>query len=99
MWPWSSSISVCGAATSTRVQELEEFQKAKARSTNEALRLFRELGRVLLDPRIDDAEVRSASFARVPEGVLREAIHESQDLIRPRPDDAIDFLARRYPYL
>ena len=80
-------------------QELEEFQKAKARSTSEALRLFRELGRVLLDPRIDDAEVRSASFARVPEGVLREAIHESQALIRPRPDDAIDFLARRYPYL
>ena len=80
-------------------QELEEFRRATARSTNETLRLFRELGRVLLDPRVEDAEVRSASFARVPEGVLREAIHESQGLIRPRPDDAIDFLAKRYAYL
>ena len=74
-------------------------RKATARSTNENLRLFRELGRVLLDPSIEDAEVRSVSFQRVPEAMLREAIHESQDLIRPRPDDAIDFLAKRYPYL
>ena len=80
-------------------QELEEFRRATARSTNETLRLFRELGGVLLDPRIEDAEVRSASFARVPERVLREAVAETQGLIRPRPDDAIDFLGKRYAYL
>ena len=54
---------------------------------------------MLLDPRIEDAEVRSASFARVPERVLREAVAETQGLIRPRPDDAIDFLGKRYAYL
>lgn len=47
-------------------QELEEFRKAMARSTNEKLRLFRELGQVLLDDNIEDLDVRSESFERVP---------------------------------
>jgi hypothetical protein len=80
-------------------QELEEFRKAIARSTNEKLKLFRELGQVLLDTDIEDPDVRSASFARVPEKVLREAIDETQGLIRPRPDDAIDFFGKRYSYI
>ncbi len=80
-------------------QELEEFRKAIARSTNDKLKLFRELGQVLLDADIEDPDVRSASFERVPEKVLREAIEETQGLIRPRPDDAIDFFGKRYSYM
>lgn len=80
-------------------QELEEFRKAVARSTNEKLKLFRELGQVLLDDDIEDPDVRSVSFERVPKKVLQEAIEETQGLIRPRPDDAIDFFAKRYSYL
>lgn len=79
--------------------ELEEFRKAVARSTNEKLKLFRELGQVLLDDEIADPDVRTVSFERVPKKVLHEAIEETQGLIRPRPDDAIDFFGKRYSYL
>src|SRR5712691_11205050 len=79
--------------------ELEEFRKAMARSTNDKLKLFRELGHVLLDDAIEDPDVRAVSFERVPKKVLQEAIEETQSLIRPRPDDAIDFLGKRYSYL
>src|SRR5262245_29701803 len=77
-------------------QELEEFRKAIARSTNEKLKLFRELGHILLDDEIEDPDVRAMSFERVPKKVLQAAIDETQGLIRPRPDDAIDFLGKRY---
>jgi len=80
-------------------QELEEFRKAVARSTNEKLTLFRELGKVLLDDDIADPDVRTVRFERVPKKVLHEAIEETQGLIRPRPDDAIDFFGKRYSYL
>ena len=80
-------------------QELEEFRTAIARSTNEKLKLFRELGHVLLDDEIEDPDVRAISFERVPKKVLQEALAETQGLIRPRPDDAIDFFGKRYSYL
>jgi hypothetical protein len=79
--------------------ELEEFRTTIARSINEKLQLFRELGGVLLDTEIEDPDVRAVSFARVPKDVLRTAIEETQGLIRPRPDDAIDFFGKRYSYL
>jgi hypothetical protein len=77
-------------------QELKEWRYALARSTNDKLRIFREVGQVLLDPAIDDAAVRAVSFARVPEAVLRAAVDETTGLIRPRHDDAIDFFGTRY---
>jgi hypothetical protein len=80
-------------------QELEEFRKAVAHSTNEKLQLLRELGHVLLDDDIADPDVRAASFERVPKKALQEAIDETQSLIRPRPDEAIDFFGKRYSYL
>ena len=80
-------------------QELEEFRTAIARSTNEKLKLFRELGHVLLDDEIEAPDVRAISFERVPKKVLQEALAETQGLIRPRPDDAIDFFGKRYSYL
>jgi len=80
-------------------QELEEFRTAIARSTNEKLTLFRELGHVLLDDEIEDPDVRAISFERVPKKVWQEALAETQGLIRPRPDDAIAFFGKRYSSL
>jgi hypothetical protein len=80
-------------------QELEEFRNAIARSTNEKLKLLRALGQVLLDDEIEDPDVRAVSFERVPKKVLQEAIDETQGLLRPRPDDALDFFGKRYSYL
>src|SRR5439155_23318962 len=81
---------------STARKELKEWRQTIARSTNEKLRMFQALGRVLLDTTIDDAAVRAVSLARVPEGALREAIEETAGLIRPRQDGAIDFFGTRY---
>jgi TnpA family transposase len=77
-------------------KELKEWRQTIARSTNEKLRMFRELGRVLLDTTIDDMAVRAVSFARVPEAALRGAVEETAALIRPRQDGAIDFFGTRY---
>ena len=52
--------------------------------------LFRELGHVLLDDEIEDPDVRAISFERVPKRCCK-ALAETQGLIRPRPDEAIDF--------
>lgn len=79
--------------------ELEEFRQTIARSINDKLKLFRELGHILLDADIEDPDVRSVSFAHVPKEVLRAAVEETQGLIRPRPDDAIDFFGKRYSYI
>ena len=77
-------------------QELKDWRQTIARSANEKLRMFRELGRVLLDTTIDDAAIRAVSFTRVPEAALREAVEETTALIRPRQDGAIDFFGTRY---
>jgi TnpA family transposase len=80
-------------------QELEEFRKAMANSTNDKLKLFQQLGQVLLDDEIEDPDVRSESFERVPKEVLQKAMEDTQSLIRPRPDEAIDFFGKRYSYI
>src|SRR5215510_1517837 len=77
-------------------KELKDWRQTIARSTNEKLRMFRELGRVLLDATVDDTAVRAVSFAQVPEAALRTAIEETAGLIRPRQDEAIDFFGTRY---
>ena len=55
-------------------QELEEFRTAIARSTNEKLKLFRELGHVLLDDEIEDPDVRAISFERVPKRCCKKRL-------------------------
>ena len=52
-----------------------------------------------LDDDIEDPDVRSESFERVPKEELQKALEETQTLIRPRPDDAIDFFGKRYSYI
>jgi hypothetical protein len=76
-----------------------EFRRAAARSANETLIFFQELGQILLDPTIDDAVVRAVSFQRVPEALLRAAVADTAGLIRPRQDATIDFFGKRYSYL
>jgi hypothetical protein len=54
---------------SDATHEFEDFRTAVARSTNDKLTLFRELGKVLLDDTIEDPAVRAVSFERVPKKV------------------------------
>jgi hypothetical protein len=88
-----------GGCYSDAKHELDECRTTLARSINEKRKLLRELGGVLLEPEIKAPDVRAVSFARVPQDVWRTAIEETQSLLRPRPDEAIDFLGKRYSYL
>jgi uncharacterized protein DUF4158/Tn3 transposase DDE domain-containing protein len=90
----------CLADTDRRArQDLDEFRSTVARATNEKVWLFRELGRVVLDPAIRDPELRAAIYQRIPPDVLRRAVEESEQIVRPLDDNYFDFLERRYGYL
>src|SRR5271165_2006498 len=64
-------------------RDLEDFRLSVARSTNEKVQLFREIGRVVLDPGVKDRELRRAIYQRIPQAELRNAIEESDRIIRP----------------
>ena len=91
----------CLSQADTRARrQLEEFRKGAARATNEKVRLFGELGSILLDPAIPDGEVRAAIYEHVTSpDRLRSAVEESEKLMRPLDDNYFDFLAERYSYL
>jgi Domain of unknown function (DUF4158)/Sulfatase-modifying factor enzyme 1 len=80
-------------------RDLEDFRLSVARSTNEKLRLFREIGRVVLDSKVKDADLRRAIYRRIPAAELRDAVTESVRIIRPLDDHDFDFLESRYTYL
>jgi TnpA family transposase len=80
-------------------KELEAHQKSIAKSVNEKLRRFCDLGEVLLDETVTDEAVRRTLFKRVPAASLRILLDETAQLIRPTHDDHVDFFAPRYSYL
>jgi hypothetical protein len=80
-------------------RDLEDFRLSVASATNEKLRLFREIGRVVLDPKVRDADLRRAIYRRIPPAELRDAVAESDRIIRPLDDHYFDFLASRYAYV
>src|SRR5207244_4003432 len=80
-------------------RDLEDFRLSVARSTNEKVQLFREIGRVVLDPQVKDADLRRTIYRRIPPAELRNAVEESDRIIRPLDDHYFDFLESRYTYL
>ncbi|MBI3304612.1 MAG: Tn3 family transposase [Deltaproteobacteria bacterium] len=80
-------------------QDVQEFRIAVARATNEKVYLFRELGRVILDPEIADAALRPTIYQRIPPLVLRRAVEEADRIVRPLDESYFDFLETRYSYL
>ncbi len=90
----------CLARTSARAErKLEEYRLAGARTTDEAVRLFGQIGRVVLDPTVDDRQVRAAIYRRVARETLREAVERTEALSRCGDGHEFDFLADRYNYL
>jgi TnpA family transposase len=80
-------------------RDLDEFRSSVARETNEKLRLFQEIVRVVLDSKIGDADLRAAIFQRIPEAALQSALDQTNRITRPLDDHYFDFLAGRYGYL
>jgi TnpA family transposase len=90
----------CLADTYSRAgRHLEELKLAASRATNEKMRLLQELGRIVLDPTITDAEVRAFIYRHVSADELRAALEECDRLIRPADDNYFDLLAQSYGYL
>ena len=80
--------------------DLEEFRGSMAQATNETVRLFGELARVVLDPTVQRRPAPttpSTGESRLNE--LREAVEESSRIVRPDDDSGFDFLRKRYGYL
>ena len=84
----------CPGTTRKRRKELKDWRQIIARSTNEKLRMFQELGRVLLDTTIDDG--RSGREFRGARSRTGRQSKTPAALIRPRQDGAIDFFGTRY---
>ena len=80
-------------------RDLEDFRLSVASATNEKVRLFREIGQVVLDPKVRDADLRRAIYHRIPQAELRDAVEDSDRIIRPLDDHYFDFLESRYTYL
>ena len=71
-------------------RDLEDFRLSVTRSTNEKVRLFREIGQVVLDPKVKDMDVRQTIYRRIPPAELRDAVEESDRIIRPLDDHSFD---------
>ncbi|MDJ0799663.1 MAG: Tn3 family transposase [Calothrix sp. MO_167.B12] len=80
-------------------RDLKEFHLHEAKSTNEKVRLLKELGQVILDEGIKNEEVRASIYQKITPEKLQAVIEDCQRLIRPNDDNHFDFLANRYGYI
>ena len=90
----------CLARASARAdRKLEEFRLASAETTDEAVRFFGQIGRIVLDPTVADRQLRAAIYRQVARETLREAVERTEALSRRGVDHEFGFLADRYNYL
>ena len=98
-----SSISLierCRRPTPARDGELEAWRVATAQASNEKVRLFSRLGRLVLDPDIPDEQLRRRIFEEVASRELfAAAVEETEQLLRPRDGSYLDFGENRYGHL
>jgi hypothetical protein len=80
-------------------RDLKEFHLAVAKSTNQKVRMLKELGQVLLDKGVENEQVRSEIFQKITPEALQAAIEDCKRLMRPDDDNHFDFLANRYGYV
>ena len=76
-----------------------EFQQDRLKATqsiNEKLKLFRELGQVLLDPEVEDETVRVVAFEQISPELLEATLEETKQLIRPKNDAYVDYFGKYY---
>jgi len=90
----------CLAETDARSRgDMDEYRKSVARATNEKVRFFTEIGHLVLDENISDADLRRTILSRIPKEKLRSAVEESERIARPLDDNYFDFIDNRYSYL
>ena len=74
-------------------RDLKEFHLGQAKSTNEKIKLLKDLGLVILDEAVKNEQVRAEIFQKITPEALIAAISDCQRLIRPDDDNHFDFLA------
>lgn len=79
-------------------QELDELRQKNARSTNEKIHLFYEIGSLILNDEIADNQLREKIFESVKPWNLSEAIAECPQIMRPPDDNYFDLWAEKYSY-
>lgn len=79
--------------------DLKEFRLSNAKTTNEKIRILKGVGRIILNKKIYDFELRDCVYDFVPEEKFRAIVEECDKLIRPENDKAYDFFANRYSYI
>lgn len=61
--------------------------------------MFKTMAGIVLDESVIDSLVRPAIFKEIPPDVLREALAEAEELIRPADYNYLDYVERRYTYV
>ncbi|MCY7285415.1 MAG: Tn3 family transposase [Cyanobacteria bacterium CAN_BIN43] len=90
----------CLAETHGRARrDLQDFRQQAAVTLNDKVILLRQLGQVVLDPAVSDAQVRPDILSCISRERLQQAIEDCDRLIRPLQDESYDFFAHRYSYL
>lgn len=79
-------------------RDLDNLRVALAKSTNEKLRLFSELGTIVLDSAIPEDKVRAHIYEQVPKEQLEAEVAECSLMVRPHATSAVDFFVGRYNY-
>ncbi|MGH9763683.1 MAG: Tn3 family transposase, partial [Blastocatellia bacterium] len=70
--------------------------RSVAAATNEKVRLFQTVGRILLDPNVADSDIRALVFQQIPQVDFRLAVDECERIMRPSDDTYFDLLGTRY---
>ena len=83
----------------TAKNELNTLRLQAARSTNEKLRTYFALTQIIIDGTVPDGAIRSRIFDRFPSDKLQQIVAETESLIRPVNDEAIDLFAKHYSYI
>ena len=92
-------IHCLGDIDSRAKRDLKDFHLNEVKSTNEKVRLLKELAQVILDEAIENEQVRASIYQKITPEKLKEAIKDCQRLMRPLDDNHFDFLANRYSYI
>jgi len=74
----------------------EQFQLSVTKTTQEKLRMFQQLGGIVLDETVSDANLRGIIYQQIPQQNLEVALKECQSLVRPQDDKHYDFFATKY---
>ncbi len=78
--------------------ELDALRVKAARSTNEKLKTFNQIVRLILHTKNSGEDLNETIFRYIEQERLEQLMLETESLIRPENDEAIDFFADCYGY-